>query len=175
MAPTASGAGRELGSLSSVTGDALRLEPLEVRVDTPDRMRAFGAALGRVAVAGDRFLLAGPFGVGKTTFVQGLAAGLDVTEPIASPSFVLEQQHRGRLTLYHVDLFRLDRLEPSLLDELEEDLFGDGVAAVEWPELLPPDMREGAAWLQFAQLDGDTRRVLLHMHAERLRDAACAT
>jgi tRNA threonylcarbamoyladenosine biosynthesis protein TsaE len=137
-------------------------------------MRAFGAAVGRAAVAGDRFLLAGPFGVGKTTFVQGLAAGLDVTEPIASPSFVLEQQHRGRLTLYHIDLFRLDRLEASLLDELAEDLFGDGVAAVEWPELLPADIREGAVWLQFEQLDEQTRRVRLHTDAERLRAAACA-
>jgi tRNA threonylcarbamoyladenosine biosynthesis protein TsaE len=126
-----------------------------------------------VALAGDRFLLAGPFGVGKTTFVQGLAIGLGVTEPITSPSFVLEQQHRGRLTLYHVDLFRLDRLEPSLLDELEEDLFGDGVAAVEWPELLPPDLREGAIWLELEQLDEQTRWVRLHTDAERLRTAAC--
>jgi tRNA threonylcarbamoyladenosine biosynthesis protein TsaE len=152
----------------------VRVAPIEVRVDGPDEMRALGAALGRVAVAGDRFLLAGPFGVGKTTFVQGLAVGLDVTEPISSPSFVLEQQHRGRLTLYHIDLFRLDRLEPSLLDELEDDLFGDGVAAVEWPELLLTDLRDGAAWLEFEQLDEQTRRVRLHADAERLRTAACA-
>ena len=152
----------------------LVLEPIEVRIDGPERMRAFGAALGRVAVAGDRFLLDGPFGVGKTTFVQGLAAGLGVTEPISSPSFVLEQQHHGRLPLYHIDLFRLGRLEPALLDELEEDLFGDGVAAVEWPELLPPEIREGAAWLVFEHLGDQTRRVRVHTDAERLRTAACA-
>jgi tRNA threonylcarbamoyladenosine biosynthesis protein TsaE len=138
-------------------------------------MRALGAAFGRAAVAGDRLLLAGPFGVGKTTFVQGLAAGLGVTEAVASPSFVLEQQHHGRLPLYHIDLFRLERLEPALLDELEEHLFGDGVAAVEWPELLPADVREGAVWLDFEQIDEQVRCVWVRTEAERFRTAARAT
>ena len=77
-------------------------------------MRALGRALGKAATSGDRFLLEGPFGAGKTTFVQGLAEGLDVKTPVGSPSFVLETQYRGRLILYHVDLYRLARIEPEL-------------------------------------------------------------
>ena len=112
-------------------------------------MRALGRSFGRCAIAGDRFLLEGPFGAGKTTFVQGLAEGLDIASPISSPSFVIETQYRGRLTLYHVDLYRLERIEPELRESLEEHVFGDGVTAVEWAERLPRELREGATLVRF--------------------------
>jgi tRNA threonylcarbamoyladenosine biosynthesis protein TsaE len=144
---------------------------VEVRVESPEAMRAFGHRLGRAAQAGDRFLLEGDFGAGKTTFVQGLAHGLDVSTPVSSPSFVIETIHRGRLVLYHVDLYRLERIEPALLDELEEHLFGDGVTAVEWAERLPADLREGAAVLRF-HVENDVRRVELMSGDDRITAAA---
>src|SRR5258708_21885977 len=118
-------------------------------VPTPESMRALGQTLGRVAVAGDGLLLEGPFGAGKTTFVQGVAEGLDVPTPVSSPSFVIENQYRGRLMLYHVDLYRLERVEPELWESLEEHLYGDGVTAVEWAERLPAQLPEGATLLGF--------------------------
>jgi tRNA threonylcarbamoyladenosine biosynthesis protein TsaE len=124
-------------------------------------MRRLGDAVGRVVEAGDRLLLEGPFGAGKTTFVQGLARGLGVTSPVASPSFVIETQYRGRLTLYHIDLYRLDSIEHELLESLEEHLFSDGVAAVEWAERLPDDLRVGATLLRFEPEDDGWRRVQL--------------
>jgi tRNA threonylcarbamoyladenosine biosynthesis protein TsaE len=130
-----------------------------LRVASADEMRARGEALGRAALPGDRFLLEGPFGAGKTTFVQGLARGLDVATPVSSPTFVIETQYRGRLTLYHVDLYRLERIEPELLHELEEDLYSEGVAAVEWAERLPDDLRMDATVLRFELQGEDTRRV----------------
>jgi tRNA threonylcarbamoyladenosine biosynthesis protein TsaE len=127
-----------------------------------------------VAEAGDQFLLEGPFGAGKTTFVQGLAAGLDVPTPVSSPSFVIESQYRGRLVLYHVDLYRLEHLEPDLLDGLEEHLFGEGVAAVEWAERLPDRWkRTAAAQLRFEPRP-EGRRVELATTHERIRAAARA-
>ncbi len=143
-------------------------------VPTAEDMRSFGAALGRAAVAGDRFLLEGPFGAGKTTFVQGLARGLDVASPISSPTFVIETQYRGRLTLYHVDLYRLDRIEPDLLGDLEEHLFGEGVAAVEWAERLPAELHDGAV-LRFDVEPDDGRTVTLTSGEERLAAAASAS
>jgi tRNA threonylcarbamoyladenosine biosynthesis protein TsaE len=144
---------------------------LELSVATPEQMHILGRALGRAALAGDVFLLEGPFGVGKTTFVQGLAQGLDVTAPVGSPSFVIETQYRGRLVLYHVDLYRLDRIESELRAELEEDLYGDGVTAVEWAERLPDELRDAAALLRF-RVDGEVRRVELSTSEERLLRAA---
>src|SRR6185295_3252586 len=93
---------------------------------------------------GDVFLLKGAFGVGKTVLVQGLAAGLGVEGAVTSPSFVLMVQHRGRLPLYHVDLYRLDgRLDDEMLDTLEDADDGGGVCAIEWPEALPQDLKRG--------------------------------
>jgi tRNA threonylcarbamoyladenosine biosynthesis protein TsaE len=142
-------------------------------VPTPESMRGLGQALGKAAVAGDRFLLEGPFGAGKTTFVQGLAVGLGVRTPVSSPSFVIETQYRGRLVLYHVDLYRLERVEPELWESLEEHLYGDGVTAVEWAERLPEQLRDGATLLRF-ELSEPGRRIALVSPEERLRSAAAA-
>jgi len=136
-------------------------------------MRALGKALGRAALPGDRFLLEGPLGAGKTTFVQGLAEGLEVDTPVSSPSFVIENQYRGRLVLYHVDLYRLERVEPELWASLEEHLYGDGVAAVEWAERLPDGLRDGGTLIRIEQLDAG-RRVTLATSEERLAAAARA-
>ena len=137
-------------------------------------MRALGRALGKAATSGDRFLLEGPFGAGKTTFVQGLAEGLDVKTPVGSPSFVLETQYRGRLILYHVDLYRLARIEPELLEALEEHLFGEGVTAVEWAERLPDPLRNHGATRLVFHIEEDGRRVELSTPEERLVSAAAA-
>jgi tRNA threonylcarbamoyladenosine biosynthesis protein TsaE len=139
-------------------------------VPTPERMRALGKALGRAALAGDRFLLEGPFGAVKTTFVQGLAEGWDVPTAVSSPSFVIENQYRGRLVLYHVDLYRLERVEPELWESLEEHLYSDGVTAVEWAERLPAELRDGATVLRF-ELQEPARKVVVTTPEERLRSA----
>ncbi len=140
-------------------------------VPTAEEMRQLGAALGRVAIAGDRFLLQGPFGAGKTTMVQGLARGLDVQVPVGSPSFVIETQYRGRLTLYHVDLYRLEQLEPELVEQLAEDLYGEGVAAVEWAERLPLELASDGTVLRFEVGPGDGRTVSVTSNQERITAA----
>lgn len=147
--------------------------PIVMEVPSPERMRALGLALGRVAVAGDRFLLQGPLGAGKTTLVQGLAEGLDVNTPVSSPSFVIENQYAGRLVLYHVDLYRLDQVEPELWESLEEHLYGDGVAAVEWAERLPAGLRDAGTLIRIEQLEAG-RRVTLATSEERFLHAAGA-
>jgi tRNA threonylcarbamoyladenosine biosynthesis protein TsaE len=136
-------------------------------------MHALGQTFGEVALPGDRLLLEGPFGAGKTTFVQGLAVGLGVPAPVSSPSFVIESQYRGRIVLYHVDLYRLERAEPELWQSLEEHLYGDGVTAVEWAERLPAELREQATVLRF-EVQADGRRVTVLSADERFEAAAAA-
>jgi tRNA threonylcarbamoyladenosine biosynthesis protein TsaE len=147
---------------------------LTLSVPTAEAVRDLGRRLGRVAEPGDRFMLEGPFGAGKTTFVQGLAQGLDVRTPVGSPSFVIETQYTGRLVLYHVDLYRLDHLEPELLEELEEHLYGAGVTAVEWAERLPPELRDGAIQVRF-RMDGDVRVLEVMATQERFANAVKQT
>lgn len=148
-------------------------ETITVRTTSVDETRRLGAALGAATQPGDVLLLDGEFGVGKTVFVQGLAAGLGVQEPVSSPSFVLMVQHRGRLPLYHVDLYRLDgRLDDEMLDALEDAEGAGGVCAIEWPGALPDDLRRQATLLRIATLDETTREITIESPSPRLIAAA---
>ena len=101
---------------------------------SPEHTRAIGRALGESAEAGDVFLLAGELGAGKTCLTQGVLWGLGGDEYARSPTFVLVSQYRARLTLHHVDLYRLDSFTEVDGLELDEYLYGDGVCVVEWAD-----------------------------------------
>ena len=148
------------------------MHALTFRSTSPDETRRLGAVIGGVAAPGDVFLLEGAFGVGKTALVQGLAAGLGVEGYVSSPSFIMLNEHRGRLRLYHVDLYRLEAgLDPETLDALDEAFDAGGVAAVEWPDLLPPELRAGATVVTIEPVDEATRAIRVATPSVRLADA----
>ena len=106
---------------------------------SPEETRALAARLGLLLESGDVVALNGELGSGKTEFVHGLAEGLEIPPHlVASPSFTLVHEYPGRLTLVHLDLYRLEDLPPSLLPDLEEYLAGPQVVAVEWARRLAP-------------------------------------
>jgi tRNA threonylcarbamoyladenosine biosynthesis protein TsaE len=109
--------------------------------------------------AGDVILLSGNLGAGKTAFVRGLAAGLGIDpEEVSSPTFTLVHEYRGgRLTLYHADLYRLDRVATDDLG-LEEMGVADGVLAIEWPDRLSHAL-PGAHRIDIEIVDEKTRRI----------------
>ena len=148
------------------------MERLTITSSSPVQTRALGVALGRAAEEGDVLLLEGPFGAGKTVLVQGLAAGLGVEEYVSSPSFVMINEHRGRLTLYHIDLYRIDgRLDPETLDALEEYMAGDGICAIEWPALIPTELTHGATLLRFRPRGDSVREIDVETPTARLAAA----
>lgn len=121
-----------------------------------------GRTLGRGLSAGALVLLQGELGLGKTVFARGVAAGLGIPpSEVSSPSFTLVHEYRGgRLPLFHVDLYRVERIEdelPSL--GIEDILSGGGVAIVEWGEKLPPYLRRGAIVVRFHDLREGCRRI----------------
>ncbi len=101
---------------------------------SPEQTQELGRRLGRLAQAGDVFLLAGNLGSGKTCLTQGIAWGGGVKEYAFSPSFVLVREYHGRLPLYHIDLYRLERIEEIVDLRLEEYLYGQGLCVIEWAE-----------------------------------------
>jgi len=121
--------------------------------DTVAVARDLAVGLG----AGDVVLLSGDLGAGKTAFVRGLAEGLGIDpEEVSSPTFTLVHEYRGpRQTLYHVDLYRLEKAatEDLGLEELES-----GVLAIEWPDRLTHAL-PCALRVNIDILDDETRRI----------------
>jgi tRNA threonylcarbamoyladenosine biosynthesis protein TsaE len=109
--------------------------------------------------AGDVVLLSGNLGAGKTAFVRGLGMGLGLDPAdISSPTFTLVHEYRGgRLTLYHADLYRLDRAATEDLG-LQELGVADGVLAIEWPDRLTHAM-PGAVMVTLEIVDEETRKI----------------
>jgi tRNA threonylcarbamoyladenosine biosynthesis protein TsaE len=103
--------------------------------DSETATSAVGESLARSLRPGDVVLLFGDLGAGKTAFVRGMARGAGANpDDVSSPTFTLVQEYAGTsLTLYHVDLYRL---EPAEIDDLglEDLVAGDGVVAIEWAE-----------------------------------------
>lgn len=91
-----------------------------------------GAAIARVLAPGDVVSLTGDLGAGKTTLVQGAARELGVTGPVGSPTFVLVREYRGALPIYHLDIYRLERIQEVLDLGFEDLLDPRGVVFIEW-------------------------------------------
>jgi tRNA threonylcarbamoyladenosine biosynthesis protein TsaE len=103
-----------------------------VQLATPADTRALGRAIATALQPGDLVLLTGPLGAGKTVLAQGIGAGLGVSGPVLSPTFVIARVHRGgRLPLVHVDAYRLGSV--AEVDDLDLDAdLADSALVVEW-------------------------------------------
>ena len=120
-----------------------------------------GRATSRGLRGGELVLLVGDLGLGKTVFARGMALGLGIApEEVSSPSFTLIQEYGGgRLTLYHVDLYRINSDEELATLGLEEILDSNAVVVVEWGEKLPPQQRRDAIVVRFHDVGEGSRRI----------------
>ncbi|MFA4903489.1 MAG: tRNA (adenosine(37)-N6)-threonylcarbamoyltransferase complex ATPase subunit type 1 TsaE [Desulfobaccales bacterium] len=135
---------------------------------SPEDTRALAARLGALLAPGDVVALNGELGSGKTEFVHGLAEGLEIPpDLVASPSFALVHEYPGRLTLVHLDLYRLEDLPPELLPDLEEYLSGDQVVAVEWAKRLAPLLPGDYLEVDLEVTGVNDRRFTFTGHGER--------
>jgi tRNA threonylcarbamoyladenosine biosynthesis protein TsaE len=96
-----------------------------------------GKRMAKFLQPGDFISLNGDLGAGKTVFSQGIAKGLEIEEPITSPTFtIIQEYHSGRLPFYHMDVYRLN--STNEMDDLgyEEYFYGEGVTVVEWGDQI---------------------------------------
>lgn len=116
---------------------------VDVRTSSADETRDVGEAIASLLRARDAVALTGELGAGKTTFVQGVARGLGIEEPVSSPTFTLVKEYSGTLDVAHVDVYRLERVQDVVDLGLDELGGGDDVLLVEWgdtiEELLPDE------------------------------------
>jgi tRNA threonylcarbamoyladenosine biosynthesis protein TsaE len=142
------------------------------RYTSPDQTRALGVRLGRAAAPGTVIALVGDLGVGKTLLAQGVGRGLEVESLVTSPTFVLMLVHEGgRLPMVHADIYRLCDEEEAELIGLPEALTGDGVALVEWADLLPGVLPEDHLRLTLRWLPGEPEHREVSLEATGPRHA----
>ena len=140
------------------------LEKLRAGITTASaaETRALAAELAAALPPDTALALHGDLGVGKTTFVQGLALGLGVHEQVTSPTFAIYSIYQGTAQrLVHLDAYRLEherQLEPLLLEEF---LVSPFCLAVEWPEKTGAWLAKDAWHLTLSIVDGDKHRVQL--------------
>jgi len=126
---------------------------------SPEETLALGSSIGTLLEPGDVIALNGPLGAGKTVLVKGIGRGLGLDPAeVTSPTFTLIQQYRGRLTLFHLDAYRLSG--GSDLDALgvDELLFGDGATVIEWADRVADILPEARLDVQLEHVDEHTRR-----------------
>lgn len=121
--------------------------------------KQLAAAIAELCRSGDVILLAGDLGAGKTAFAQGFGAALDVIEPITSPTFTLVNQYRGRLELFHLDVYRLDQVDEVLDLGLAEMLDEGGVTLIEWGDTIIPALPADFLEVRMRLGEGDDDRM----------------
>jgi tRNA threonylcarbamoyladenosine biosynthesis protein TsaE len=136
---------------------------IELSVRRAEDMRALGEALGSILEPGDVVSLTGDLGAGKTTLVQGAAQGLGVEDgPVVSPTFTLVRQYSGKVPVYHLDVYRLDRVQEVIDLGFEEYVDTDGVTFIEWGDAIEGLLPEGYLEIElWTRVEDDGRLVFL--------------
>ena len=120
----------------------------------------FGRQLAGEFRSGDVVALTGELGTGKTCLVKGIALGLGITQEVTSPTFTLIHEYRGgRLTLYHVDLYRLNSVEQVAGIGIEDYLQTEGVTVIEWAEKMEPLLPANARRIRLEATGESARRI----------------
>ncbi len=118
-----------------------------------------GERIGKSLKAGDIVALSGELGAGKTTLIQGIAKGLGIRDWVTSPTFTIINEFKGRIDLYHVDLYRIDRMEDALDVEIEEYFTKGGVTVIEWAEKIKPLLPDNTIEINIEIISDNKRKI----------------
>lgn len=129
--------------------------------------RRLGARLAILLQPGDVLALIGDLGSGKTRWAQGVCRGLDVTDPVVSPTFSLVNEYQGKWPVYHIDLYRLIEAAETLTFGLDEYLYGAGISLVEWADRASQFLPSDYLAVELFYLEDTKRRVVLRPQGQR--------
>ncbi len=110
---------------------------------------------------GEVIALVGELGAGKTVFTKGLCKGLNVKNPVISPTFTIANEYDADFKIYHFDAYRLSGSEDAAAIGIEDYMMGDGVCIIEWADKVKEIIPEDAMWIYFRHdKDKETGRIL---------------
>jgi tRNA threonylcarbamoyladenosine biosynthesis protein TsaE len=131
---------------------------LVIETLSADETRSLGQKIAKQLKPKDILALFGPLGAGKTTLIQGLAEGLEVKDYVTSPTFVLINEYKGRLPLYHIDLYRLESIGQIEDLGIAEYFEKDGVTVIEWADRLGDNLPDDIKSIEIEPLSETQRR-----------------
>jgi tRNA threonylcarbamoyladenosine biosynthesis protein TsaE len=134
---------------------------MEFNTNSKEETKELGKKIGALLKSGDILILEGDLGAGKTTFTQGIAQGMNIKDYVKSPTFTYVMEYRGKIPLYHFDLYRLKDPE-ELYDLGFEDFLYQGVLVMEWGSLVEKMLAEdGFYYIKISLLKtGENTRII---------------
>jgi tRNA threonylcarbamoyladenosine biosynthesis protein TsaE len=127
---------------------------------TSMEMEEIGIELASILTDGMVVSLVGPLGSGKTTLSKGIAKGLLITDVVVSPSYMIAREYQGRISLHHIDAYRVSTLEELAEVGLDDYLPPEsGVSVVEWPDRIDGLVEISTIQVVIELLDEEDRRV----------------
>jgi len=131
----------------------------------PEETQNLGRKIAADITGGEIFALTGDLGSGKTTFVQGLAQGLNISKRVISPSFIIMRIYDlGEKKFYHVDLYRLEeKIDTEIANLGLKDVWGkpENIVVIEWAEKIKKLIPKNAKWIKFENLKENERRIII--------------
>lgn len=131
---------------------------------------SLGKKLGKLVNPGDIICITGDLGSGKTHFTKGVAEGLEIEDPITSPTFTIVNEYKGRLKLHHFDVYRVcdpDEIEAIGFDEY---IFSDAVSIIEWSNFIEDLIPKEHIWVDIKkslELGIDYRKISINYYGDR--------
>ncbi|WP_117149620.1 MULTISPECIES: tRNA (adenosine(37)-N6)-threonylcarbamoyltransferase complex ATPase subunit type 1 TsaE [Paraliobacillus] len=132
----------------------------EIITHTSEETTRLAEKLAILLRPGDVVTLKGDLGAGKTTFTKGIGAGLGVRRTINSPTYTIVKEYVGELTLYHMDVYRLEDSEEDI--GFDEYFNGNGISIVEWPQFIQPFLPEARLDISLEVIDDLKRKITFY-------------
>jgi tRNA threonylcarbamoyladenosine biosynthesis protein TsaE len=142
--------------------------------DSAAATRRLGRRLGRAAQPGTCLALVGPLGAGKTQLAKGVARGLDIRSVVNSPTFIIVNEHPGRLPLFHVDAYRLTDADEARQAGVFDERQAQGVTVIEWADRLDGWLPADLLWIELESDATRPDRRTIRWRATGARHAALA-
>ncbi len=127
---------------------------------SPEETEALGEKIAEKLGGGEVLALFGEMGAGKTALTRGIARGLGVTVGVSSPTFALVHEYRGRLPVYHFDMYRIEGWDDLYSTGFFDYLDSGGVLIIEWSENIENALPENAVRIHLRQGETENQRIL---------------